>query len=122
VQEVSDPAAVATLVKLERQAGACYTAAQRVPHYTDLQAAKPATGVAVAAAAAPFPLAASGQQGKVKEGEELSRHERDKKNIYKHPLFPLLALLFEKERWLLYSVNSNREGGSSMAGAPGYTA
>jgi hypothetical protein len=104
VQEVSDPSAGATLVKLERQASAaaavCYPGSQRTPHYTDLQAAKPA---ASGAAPAAFPLAAGPlqQQGKVREGEESSRHERDKKNIYKHPLFPLLALLFEKERRFL---------------------
>jgi hypothetical protein len=91
-------------VKLERQASAaaaaCYPGGQRTPHYTDLQAAKPAVSGAAAAA---FPLAAGPlqQQGKVREGEESSRHERDKKNIYKHPLFPLLALLFEKERRFL---------------------
>ncbi len=91
-------------MKLERQASAaaaaCYPSSQRTPHYTDLQAAKPA---ASGAAAAAFPLAPGTiqQPGKVREGEESSRHERDKKSIYKHPLFPLLALLFEKERRFL---------------------
>ncbi|XP_023322911.1 homeobox protein PKNOX2 isoform X2 [Eurytemora carolleeae] len=35
-----------------------------------------------------------GGGGRVEEPR--SRHEQDKRNIYKHPLFPLLALLFEK--------------------------
>jgi hypothetical protein len=57
------------------------------------QHGKPSTGAAGAFALSPPPL---GKQQQSKEGEELSRHERDKKSIYKHPLFPLLALLFEK--------------------------
>jgi len=49
------------------------------------QQAKPAPPVPTAAAAQPY-LA----------GEDPARLEQDKRSIYKHPLFPLLALLFEK--------------------------
>jgi hypothetical protein len=114
-QEAADPAAAAgttVLVKLERHQAASATApypsghheaAARRPHYTDLQTGhgplvKPS--LAAATAVSTYPQQHHQVKQHCKEGEEVSRHERDKKNIYKHPLFPLLALLFEKERFV----------------------